>query len=409
MSARAGAQEYNEFGRILNVTGHTVTVQFEQRDITVGDEVEFFRFKSIIDPVTGNERGLTRSLIGKGVVDEIGLGKAYITITEQVGSNRVSTSDLTLPTGSRKKMTRKVGRIQEIAADKKEMVIDLGREDEISEGDTFLIQRTENIFDPYTNQVTATNQIDVGRGKVNAVKSRTSSASITQLMPGMEIQKTDTVVFTPESGQTPPPGSGELHQLKAELDSLKREVNTLKATIDSLGNDHLLHRREFLEMKKEFEAFLPKLMSGDIESSQLVLGAAEPATRIDKNDLLTRYRRALNDCLNHRFKNAVDAFLDIIKRYPDSPLVENCRYWIAQSSFSSGDFTAAAKGFQDVLDDTRFTHKDDDASLMLGITCFQMGRTGDALDRFRHFIETYPKCEYRRKVEHWIERLTTRK
>lgn len=98
MSARVGAQEDNEFGRILNVTGKTVTVQFEQRDITIGDEVEFFRFKSVIDPVTGNERGGTRSFIGKGVVDEIGLVKEYITITEQVGSYRVSTSDRTLQT-----------------------------------------------------------------------------------------------------------------------------------------------------------------------------------------------------------------------------------------------------------------------------------------------------------------------
>jgi TolA-binding protein len=226
-------------------------------------------------------------------------------------------------------------------------------------------------------------------------------------MPGMEVQRTDSVIFTPGSGQTPQPSPGKLRELEAELDSLRLEVNALKTTVDSLGNDHLLHQREFLEMKMEFEAVLPRLMSGDIKSSRIVRKNAEQATRADSNDLLTRYRRALNDCLRHRYSAAVPAFQDIITDYPNSRFVENCRYWIAQSFFNSGDYAAAVKGFQDVLVDTRFTHKDDDASIMLGITYVQMGRTRDALDQFRRFAETYPGSEYIEKVKHWNERLST--
>lgn len=408
VTAPAVAQEDGEYGNILNVSGKTVTVQFEQRDINVGDEIEFWRFKFIVDPVSGNERGSVKNLVGKGVVDEIGLGKAYITLTVQVGPYRVNKSDRALPTGAKKKMTRKVGRIQEITADKKEMVIDLGSEDEISEGDNFLIQRTENIYDTKTNRVTGSNQIDVGRGKVSAVKNRTSTATVTRLMPGMEVQKTDTVVFTPESRETPP-SPGELVNLRAELDSLKGEVAVLKAAVDSLGNDQRLNRKEFTGLKKEFESILPRLRAGDIKGSRIVTKHAETVILDDAKDIFARYRRAPNECLGHRFPAAIEVFNDIIRGYPDSPLVENCRYWIAQSDFNSGDYQAAAKGFQAVLADTRFTHKDDDASIMLGITYVHMEMPKDALEQFQRFITSYPESEYRGKVEHWIERLSTLK
>jgi TolA-binding protein len=92
--------------------------------------------------------------------------------------------------------------------------------------------------------------------------------------------------------------------------------------------------------------------------------------------------------------------------YPDSRFVENCRYWIAQCRFAAKDYSAAAAGFQSVIDDTRYSHKDDDASLMLGLSYFQTGKLQEAIAQLHLFLETFDKSEYRGKVEQWIERMS---
>ncbi len=405
-SAVSFAQDDAEYGKILSSGGKTVTVQFDRQNITVGDEVEFWRFKTIVDPTNGIERGTTRTLIGKGVIDEIGLGKANVTITELTGSSKVMKTDRALPTGVKKRMTRKVGRIQEIAADKKEMVIDLGSEDEVSEGDDFLIQRTENIYDPETKKVTGTNQVDIGRGKVSSVRNRTSTASITAMEPGREILTTDTVVFT-EQPKHLPVDSAEAGQLRKEIEQLKSEITTLKSTVDSLGANQLFHYEEFLAFKREIESLASGMLNMDARADKIMISRAETVLKKSGEDgLAVTYRRALDDCLKGRLSQAETGFQTVMDRYPDSRFVENCRYWIAQCRFASKDYAAAASGFQSVIDDTRFAHKDDDAALMLGLSYFQTGRIQEAILQLQRFLETYEKSEYREKVEQWIERMS---
>lgn len=393
------AQETGEYGIILSVTGKMVTAQFERREIGVGDEIEFWRFLAIVDPVSKLERGNSRSLVARGVVDEIGLGRASITVTEMIIPDRLTLADRPFATGVRKSMTRKVGRIQEISVEREEVTIDLGTSDEISEGDDFLIQRTENIYDPQTKEITGTNRVDIARGKVNTVKERTSTGKLTRVEPGMQILTTDTVVFNPGAAAAPVSVSPEVEkELRGEIERLGKAVKTLRATVDSL-------RQELLDHQREHETFRggstePPEPPGDVTPGGSTSGTSEEA-------LLAQYRKALDRFRAGHFRESVPEFASIMDRAPDSPLGENCRYWIAQARFNAGDYPAAATGFQAVLDDTRFIHKDDDAAIMLGITHFQAGKPTEALTALNRFLRDFPGSEYRGKAQRWISRITT--
>lgn len=406
------AQDTSQYGKILNISGKKVTVQFEQQEIKAGDEVEFWRFRTIVDPISGLERGSTKVPVARGIVEEIGVGKTSISITELIGSMRLDKGDRALLTGSKKKITYKTGKIQEISADKKEMTIDLGSQDTISEGDEFLIQRTENIYDPKTNKVTGSNQVDVGKGKVQEVKSKSSTARVTQVQPGMEVLKTDSVVFSNAPKNVAPSAPlvttspSESPESRAEIERLRDELGMLKATVDSLGRELLQHNQDFLAVKAEIERIVPRLMIGDIQDTKIVIKNAEPITLRNSGVLFTTYRKALNDCLAHRLARAKEEFQTVMDRQPDSRLVENCRYWIAQCDYSDGNYSAALTGFQSVLDDARFSHKDDDAAIMLGISYFQLGRLKEALEVLHKFVTAYPASEYRQKVERWIEKIS---
>ena len=403
------AQEDINTGKILSMSGNTVVVHFENMSLGLGDEVVFKRIKEIIDPVDNRVKGRTENEIATGIVEDIGLGKVYVNVITKTAD--ISLTDKVVYTGREKKITRTtkvVGKIQELISEN-EIEIDVGTDEEINEGDFFLINRTENVYDPETNEITETKQIEVGRGRVSSVTESSSRAELIELTPGMELNlETDNIVFEPvlqtEGSLLVAPS--EINDLHLEIEDLKQEVQLLRATVDSLGVEHQLHRGEFDTLKNEIERVFSSLMKSDMVGSKILLKNDEPITPDISQKLWHSYKQALDDCLDHKFEDAISEFQLIMEQYPSSKLTENCRYWIAQSYFNMQNYQNALDGFSAVIEDTRFNHKDDDASIMLGITFYKMGNTTEALVEFQKFIVNYPESEYKDKVNYWIQRLS---
>ncbi|MBA7479543.1 Cell division coordinator CpoB [subsurface metagenome] len=398
------AQYDDSYGLILSISEKTVNVHFGEKYVSVGEEVEFWRFTPMIDPVTGEVRGNPGSIVGRGIVDDIGIDKVRVSIIELFSGKTIQMADKVITTGKGKQIIRKskVGSIQELTDDG-DIVIDLGIDDEISEGDEFLIQRFETTVDPDTKKMTVTKQVNIGRGKVQTVKNNTSVGSIVELLPGMILQDTDNIVIKKVKEED---SLEEIHEptvvesLKKEINDLKREVETLKAALDSLGYEHSF-------FKSEIETVISQLMSGDIRGTKIVIKNDEPISRSDSREVFETYKQALDTCLNRKYKTAIEKFHSFMERYPDSKLTENCLYWIAQSYFSMGYFETALEGFKVVIDDKRFKHKDDDASIMMAITYFKLGKPEEALSELQNFVRLYPTSEYRSRVDQWIKRLSS--
>ena len=404
ISSAGLAQEEDSYGRIVSMSDNTVSVNFENKTVGLGEEVEIWRFKKIVDPVTGDVKGQTKNIIAKGVVDDIGVGKVQVTVTEMLTGDKITLTDRVLATGKGKQMvrTQKIGSIQELKDDGG-IVIDLGADDEISQGDEFLVQRLQTTIDPETKQMTVTNQVDVGRGRVQSVNKKQSVGSLVELLPDMEIQKTDKVVFNKlmkEESVPIAPGITVVDSLKKDIRDLQHKVALLKATVDSLGREHSI-------FKQEIETVVSQLMTGDIKGTRILLKNNEPIKRSDSREAFEAYKKALDTCLNRKFKPAIELFNSFMNRFPDSKLTENCRYWIAQSYFSMGYYETAIEGFKAVINDKRFTHKDDDASIMTGISYYKLGKHDEALNEFRNFVQFYPSSEYRKIVDRWIKQLST--
>ena len=398
------SQDDEQYGRILSVSEKTINVNFENRSVGVGEEVEILRITKIVDPIDGNVRGEKKTDIAKGIVDDIGLGRVRVTITEMLTPGAIQITDKVRATGVGKQIIRrqKIGSIQELQDDGN-IVIDLGIEDEISEGDEFLIQRVETVIDPETKELTVTNQVDVGKGKVRSVEKNKSVGSMIELAPGKELLETDSIVFslTREVENVPVVHDQTvIDSLRQEIENLKNEVSVLRSTLDSLGYEHEI-------FKKEIEMVLSQLMSGDIKGTKIFLKNDEPISRADSKQLFDEYKIALDNCLKHKFNTAIEQFSEIITKYPGSKLTENCKYWIAQSYFTMGNYTSAEKAFRDVILDTKFKHKDDDASIMLGITYFKLNDVENALNEFQNFSSLYPESEYINIVRRWLTMLSS--
>ncbi len=397
-------------GRIISVSGNTATVHFERISPGVGDEVEFIRRREIIDPVSLKVRGATEFKVGYGLVEDIGLGKTSVNIISlEDGIESLEMTDKARVTGREKKIVRRnrvVGRIQELIG-QNEIEIDVGLNDEINEGDMFLIQRTEITYDPDTKEITGEKQVEVGRGMVNSVSDKTSKGDV-RLNPGIELNvETDDIVFEPTVIQEPlstAVNSDQVMNLKKRVSYLEKEVTALRVRVDSLFNEQKNQQKEFSLFQADMENVVAILQSSERDGVTMRLRNDEPVD--ETGQPLSDYENALAICLKGEFDKAIAMFLSFLEKFPDIPLTENCRYWIGQSYYSKGDFLIAAEWFRSVKTNTRHTHKDDDASIMLGITYYLSGDTNAALNEFRYFMLNYSESEYRNKVERWIERLS---
>ena len=220
---------------------------------------------------------------------------------------------------------------------------------------------------------------------------------------------TDNIVFEPayeELIEIALAESSLVQNIHKEIDDLKSDLFLLRATVDSLGQEHSDHRNEFEMYKDEIEDMFSSLMMSDMVGSKILIKNDESITPSISESLVDSYRQALDACLNYRFETAIKEFQSIINRYPNSKLTENCRYWIAQSYYGMRNYPAAIEVFKAVIEDTRFSHKNDDASIMLGISYYLTGNVTEALIEFQKFLINYPDSEYRDKVNYWIQRLS---
>ena len=414
------AQDDSGYGKIISISENTVTVVFDNKTLKVGDEVEFKRFKAIVDPVTKRVRGGNESVVARGVVDDAGLGKVYVNLVWKApGIKNIELKDKASFTGVEKKYVRTekvTAKIQNLISDK-EIEIDAGQEQDISEGDMFLIQRTENVVDPNTKQVTGQNTFDIGKGKVNNVSGNISRAEVIELNPGLTLNlETDGVVFEPQNekpiekeavtGKIETVDSASVTELRNEIGLLRADVDSLKSAVDSLRQEQNRFRLRFVSLENEINKIFKNLQSNDIKGLKVRLKNEDSPRADNQENVLAVYKTALDNCLMHKFGIAVPQFEEIIVNYPESPITENCRYWIALSNFTMGNMEQALEGFKGIIDDTRFTQKDDDSALMTGILYYKTGQYAEALAKFNEFVTLYPDSEYKEIVEGWIQKLS---
>ena len=345
--------------------------------------------------------------IAKGVIVDFGLGKASLRV-DLYGDAQVEVDDIVILTGKEKTIKRpegpRFGEIQEISDET--IVTSLGTSDDISPGDIFLIQRNEPVIDPDTKEIIGTNSINVGRYSVDTVRDESSVARVIE--QNLAPLKTDIVYKESEYLDylaMLQSDSLKISRLERDVSVLREQLNAVNVRLNNMERSQSDHLNEYETLKKDIESVLTKLMSGDLGEVRLNVRDNEPFNPPASGQLLAVYEQALRDCLDNKFESSVRQFNVIISQYPDSPLTENCRYWIAQSYFSMKAYPQAIEGFLSVIRDARFDHKDDDASIMLGITFFRMNRTEEARTEFERFISAYPDSEYRNKVNYWISRL----
>ena len=108
------------------------------------------------------------------------------------------------------------------------------------------------------------------------------------------------------------------------------------------------------------------------------------------SDEETSYKKAYELLSNADYAGAEAAFLDFIKKYPNSTLTDNAYYWLGESHYVREQYEDAAarfaRGFQMAPD----SQKAPDMLLKLGMSLTVLSNFEDACATFERLVQDYP-------------------
>lgn len=102
------------------------------------------------------------------------------------------------------------------------------------------------------------------------------------------------------------------------------------------------------------------------------------------------YENAFSLLKDGRNEEAQAGFSAFLKENPDHPLVENAQYWLGESYYAKGDFTAAARTFAEGYQRFPKGSKAADNLLKLGLSLGEQGKKADACVALGQIAAQFP-------------------
>ncbi len=116
-------------------------------------------------------------------------------------------------------------------------------------------------------------------------------------------------------------------------------------------------------------------------------------SRYAGSEFMADYQAARSLFENFQYRQAIQAFQEMLTTYPNHEMADNCQYWIGESYFGMREYQKAIIEFQKVFAYSQ-TDKYDDAQLMIGLSHLHSGQAERARKEFETFLNTYVDSEY---------------
>ncbi|MCS3432050.1 cell division protein CpoB [Klebsiella sp. BIGb0407] len=190
-----------------------------------------------------------------------------------------------------------------------------------------------------------------------------------------------------------------LTQLQQQLSDSQNDIDTLRGQIQ----ESQYQLNQVVERQKSIMLQIDSLGSGNAAASasgnsasttatpDQNAAAAAPAAAVQGNDANSDYNAAIalmRD--NARQDEAIAAFQQFVKAYPDSTYLPNANYWLGQLNYNKGKKDDATFYFASVVKNYPKSPKASDAMLKVGIIMQDKGDKAKAKAVYQQVVKQYP-------------------
>jgi tol-pal system protein YbgF len=215
-----------------------------------------------------------------------------------------------------------------------------------------------------------------------------------------------------------------LLQIATELEVLREEVRGLRGASEALQyeaeNAATRQRDQYLDLDQRLQSLERRTRAGGPEGAVEALPEAgavpvpvtvpaavapSPSAGGSPGNDQAAYQAALELLRQGRYAQAEEAFRQFLADFPDSELVDNGLYWLAETHYVNRDFETALATFRRVLEEHPNSRKAPDALLKAGFCEYELKRLDAARATLQAVIEQYPDSTAARLATQRLERI----
>lgn len=211
-----------------------------------------------------------------------------------------------------------------------------------------------------------------------------------------------------------------LESLKVEINKLRGEIEVQAHTIDQLKQKQ---RDLYTDLDRRLERFGTNENSENLPNELQVLDANTTAEEVvnennmadedtlviettsdigQKNEIISEekfidpqeaeriYRNAFTLLKESQYDQALSAFKNFLKDYPNSPLSDNAQYWVGEANYVMQNYEIAINEYQALLNTFPNSQKTSHALLKIGYSYAELGNISDAKKILKEVIRQYP-------------------
>ena len=136
---------------------------------------------------------------------------------------------------------------------------------------------------------------------------------------------------------------------------------------------------------------------------------AEATKPVDPIKAQAEYQRAFRLLKEQQYDQALAAFQQYLKDYPNTDYSDNAQYWLAETNYVMQKYELAINAYQDLLTTYPNSQKASHAMLKIGYSYAELGNTGDAEKALNEVKTLYPGTTAARLATDRLRKLMSNK
>jgi len=200
-----------------------------------------------------------------------------------------------------------------------------------------------------------------------------------------------------------------LVQMTQQLSSLERRVDELQGRAETQEYNTASTADRQRQLYADIDARIQDLernLQAGAGNSVLDGGTLRPGQLpVPDGSDRDNYQVAFELLKEERYDMAAASFKEFLLAFPNSELVDNAQYWLAESYYAAGEFEQALRDFQIVVDKHPRSSKVPDALLKMGFCNYNLRRWDAARVTLTRVQADYPETTAARLAGQYLSRM----
>ena len=190
--------------------------------------------------------------------------------------------------------------------------------------------------------------------------------------------------------------SGSLNDMLNQIELVKQDVSKLRGDMETLHHLNATVEQRQKDLYQDLDGRLRKIEEKSVESNSTPSNKVEetpatPEVKAPSDQEVYDQASALLDGMKN--KEAFQAFTDFIKQFPNSALLPDAKYALANAQFNLKNYKATIGTYQKLLDQHPDFEKNPEALLGLANAQIQLALIPEAKKSLKDLIKKYPKSD----------------